>query len=75
LRDAAAERRSRAADLALRRAREAAASTAEDVQSPAAEDETELATPPEVVSADAPSPLVAIMNRRRQKKRPEEAEA
>jgi glycine/D-amino acid oxidase-like deaminating enzyme len=74
-RDTATERRSRAADLALRRAREAAASTAEDVQSTAAEDETELATPPEAVSADEPSPLAAIMNRRRQKKRPEEAEA
>jgi glycine/D-amino acid oxidase-like deaminating enzyme len=77
LRDAAAEWRSRAADLALRRARDADTSAVEDAQSPAAEDETGLTAPPavEADSGDEPSPLAAIVNRRRQNKRPEEAEA
>ncbi len=76
-RDAAAERRSHAAGLALRHAREAGTSTTEDTQSPPAEVETELtaAAPAEADCADEPSPLTAIMNRRRQKKRSEDTEA
>ncbi len=76
LREAEAERRTRAADLALRRAREAKAATTEEMQSSAAEDQTVLMMPPEAQTdaADEPSPLTAIMNRRRQRRRPEEAD-
>ena len=76
LREAEAERRTRAADLALRRAREAKAATTEEMQSSAAEDQTEPMMPPEAQTdaADEPSPLTAIMNRRRQRRRPEEAD-
>ena len=76
LRDAAAERRTLAADLALQRARDAEAAAAEETQPPRAEDPTGPMMPPqeEPDAADDPSPLTAIMNRRRQKRRPEEAD-
>ncbi len=75
-RDAEAERRTLAADLALRRAREAEAAAAEETQPPRAEDQTGPMMPPEDGSrrCDDPSPLTAIMNRRRQRRRPEEAD-
>jgi gamma-glutamylputrescine oxidase len=75
-REAEAERRTRTADLALRRAREAEPATTEEMQSSAAEDQTEPMMQPEAQTdaADEPSPLTAIMNRRRQRRGPEEAD-
>ncbi len=75
-REAEAERRTRAAQQALRRAREAEAARAEEAQSSTMDDQTEPMLPPEAQTdaADEPSPLTAIMNRRRQKRRPEEAD-
>jgi gamma-glutamylputrescine oxidase len=74
LHEAVAERRTRAANLALQRDREADIATTEDINSPTADDQAEP-PPAETDAADAPSPLAAIMNRRRPKKRPEQAEA
>jgi gamma-glutamylputrescine oxidase len=75
-REAEAERRTRAAEQVLRRAREAEAARAEETQSSTMDDQTEPMLPPEAQTdgADEPSPLTAIMNRRRQKRRPEEAD-
>ncbi len=75
-REAEAERRTRAAELAHRRTREAEAVAFAQMQSSSADDQTEPMLPPETETdaADETSPLTAIMNRRRQRRRPEEAD-
>ena len=62
--------------LAHRRTREAEAVAFAQIQSSNADDQTEPMLPPETETdaADETSPLTAIMNRRRQRRRPEEAD-